>query len=466
MNSRKNPWTESWELIRALGKGGQGETFLLRALADANRRGVLKKLKNQKSVQARGRMRIEVTNLEALSYLRIKVPAVYESNVAQFAEADVPLYFVMQYVDGPTLEELVTADGPYSLDRAAAMVIDLGTTIGAAHGEGVLHRDLKPANIIVRDPATADLVIVDYGLSFNRDDDAETVTRTDEQFRNEFLALGETNTPGGNKRDPRIDVTALCGVLYFCLSGQVPGHLVDGRGRPPHKRDGVRSVRHYISGDPRCNHVEMLLDRGFAPDIECRFQSCSELIDRLRHVLGSARGELEDPTVLAASLGKQLRERDRKTQLEAQKIACRNLIGGPLTQVLLKYHQKIPPFSIVAHHTGQVRAESLPNGFEPLEIGVVYAVRHNLHGTKAIHTVYGAEGNEIVMLAQLTEGGRPSLQTGKVLANDKWEKVLWFTADEVPPVEVLDNILKSYISLAMHELADSALGKGVDRSMN
>jgi eukaryotic-like serine/threonine-protein kinase len=312
MNGQKYPWSNSWEVIRKLGKGGQGETFLVESISDPKRVGVLKSLRNNRNEQARSRIRMEVSNLEALSFRRIKVPSVFWSNVDRFKEEGVPLYFVMQYIEGRTLDEIVRKDGPVSLDRAGAMILDLGKTMAAAHDEGVFHRDLKPANIIVRNAEIADLVVVDYGLSFNSEDYGETLTRTGEQFRNEFLALGESNTPGGNKRDPRIDVTALCAVLYFCLTGQFPGQILDGRARPPHRRDGVHSVRHHISHDHRCDQVEMLFDRGFAPDIERRFQTCSELTTRIQNVLGISKERPEDPSVMAAFYGQQLLERDQE----------------------------------------------------------------------------------------------------------------------------------------------------------
>jgi serine/threonine protein kinase len=320
MNVPKNPWSNSWEVLKKLGKGGQGETSLVKSISDPNRLGVLKTLKNNRSPQARARFQIEVSILEALAYRGIKVPTVFESNTDRFKDEGTPLYFVMQYIEGRTLEEAVRTDGPLSLERASAMILDLGETMAAAHNEGVFHRDLKPANIIVRNAEAADLVVVDYGLSFNSADDVETLTKACEQFRNEFLALGETNTPGGNKRDLRIDVTALCAVLYFCLTGHFPGQILDGRARPPHRRDGARSIRHHISDDYRCNQVEMVFDRGFASDIERRFQTCSELTARLRDVLAAPRNQPQDPTVLAAFFGQQLQERDRKTQLELHKV--------------------------------------------------------------------------------------------------------------------------------------------------
>jgi hypothetical protein len=60
MNGQKRPWSNSWESISPLGKGGQGQTSLVRDISQPERRGVLKTLRNNKSGQARGRMRMEV----------------------------------------------------------------------------------------------------------------------------------------------------------------------------------------------------------------------------------------------------------------------------------------------------------------------------------------------------------------------------------------------------------------------
>ncbi len=457
MNSQKNPGSNSWEVVRKLGKGGQGETSLVKSISPPEREGVLKALKNNKSEQARARMRREVSNLDTLSFQGVKVPAVIESNTDRFKESGVPLYFIMQFVDGCTLDEIVVQQRPLSLERAAAMVLDLGTTMSAAHRQCVFHRDLKPANIIVRNADAADLVIVDYGLSFNVEDDEETVTETSDRFRNEFLALGETNTPGGNKRDARIDVTALCAVLYFCLTGQVPGQLADGRGRAPHRRDGVHSVRNYISDHDRCNQVEMLLDRGFAPDIERRFQTCAELSNRLREVLDSPRDKPQNPADLAAFLGQQLMERDRKTQLQQQKAVCINLINRLQKAFLMKHYQKLGAFGIVATGTPEINSKSIPLGFEHVGAGIVYSVSHILHGSREIRILFGAEGNQTVMLGQLAMPGPEVPQTAQFSPNCAWKKVLWFSPEALPSDDVFVEALERYLNDAMTELFNAAI---------
>jgi serine/threonine protein kinase len=93
---------------------------------------------------------------------------------------NVPLFFVMEYVPGPTLALHVSQSKGLSLKEATSLVFKLCDTIGIAQKETILHRDLKPENIVLHSLAgdgpgvqEYDVVIVDYGLSFNRKDDEQ-----------------------------------------------------------------------------------------------------------------------------------------------------------------------------------------------------------------------------------------------------------------------------------------------------
>ena len=277
-------WESKWEFKKELGRGGQGKTFLAVSKDDSGQQGVLKTLNRGKSVQARGRMRREVVNLDTLAKAQVKVPHVLDGNTDEYADENVELYFVMEYILGKTLKDEILARGRLPLEKAAAVAMDLYQTVAAAHQNDVLHRDLKPDNIIMRDFDAADLVIVDYGLSYLEEDTPQDLTHSDEQFRNRFLALPETNTPGGDRRDKRSDITAVCAILYYCVTGFEPGHLRDGNGRPPHRREKY-SVRQALQGDARCEQLETFFDRAFAVEVENRFQSCEEVMRRLEIVL-------------------------------------------------------------------------------------------------------------------------------------------------------------------------------------
>jgi serine/threonine protein kinase len=192
----RQEWETDWRLVDAIGGGGQGFTRKVGCIADPSRIGVLKTLKNPRDEKARGRMGAEVGNLDNLSKQGLKVPHVLAHNTDKAADLDTALYFVMEYVPGKTLTEEIRERGPQSLEKAAELTADLCSTLSQAHERGVIHRDLKPDNVIVRSFDPADFVIVDYGLSFNRETTGQAdLTAVGEQIRNSFLALPETNPP-------------------------------------------------------------------------------------------------------------------------------------------------------------------------------------------------------------------------------------------------------------------------------
>ena len=94
----------------------------------------------------------------------------------------------MESISGQRLCDIVTTNGGLGLQKSVSIALDLLLTVKKALVEDVIHRDLKPENIIVRDFEQNDLVIVDYGLSFNATEDGE-VTRASETLDNSFFSF-------------------------------------------------------------------------------------------------------------------------------------------------------------------------------------------------------------------------------------------------------------------------------------
>ena len=73
--------------------------------------------------------------------------------------AEGPVYFVMEFLDGKSLEDLIEKDGAVELHRALNVANQIALALEAAHAVGVIHRDLKPDNImLLKKPGRRDLV--------------------------------------------------------------------------------------------------------------------------------------------------------------------------------------------------------------------------------------------------------------------------------------------------------------------
>ena len=124
--------------------------------------------------------------------------------------ADGRIYVATEQVDGAvTLEELVGREGPLSLDRAKAIVLQVGEALTEAQKVGVIHRDVAPRNVLV---GPGDRVKVgDFGL-------AEPVT--DRVFGAPgFLSPEQAE---GKPVDQRSNIYSLGALYYFAITGKAP----------------------------------------------------------------------------------------------------------------------------------------------------------------------------------------------------------------------------------------------------
>jgi serine/threonine protein kinase len=122
-------------------------------------------------------------------------------------------YFVMEYVDGRTLEKVLD-DGPLPLEKAALWATDLSAAIARAHRAKVIHGDIKPANILITKDGQVKLG--DFGIA-----------RFATQVSNSGVLMG---TPAylspeqiqGNAQDTRSDLFSLGIILYQMTTGVQP----------------------------------------------------------------------------------------------------------------------------------------------------------------------------------------------------------------------------------------------------
>jgi response regulator RpfG family c-di-GMP phosphodiesterase/serine/threonine protein kinase len=125
-------------------------------------------------------------------------------------------YFVMEYVPGQDLEQLVKAQGPLPVTQACDIIFQIASALAEADKQGLVHRDIKPSNIQITPSGQAKLL--DFGLARLL---CQRVTMPG-------LAMGSIcymspeQSLDASAVDIRTDIYALGGTLHWCLTGAPP----------------------------------------------------------------------------------------------------------------------------------------------------------------------------------------------------------------------------------------------------
>lgn len=226
-----------YRILEELGAGGFGTVY--KAIhAIMNRTAAIKFLAPQwcGNEEARSFFLREVIATTRLSHANIA--AAYEAN-----ETDGSLWFAMEFVDGPTLDRFVFAEGPLPIPLACAITYQVAQALQYAHELGMVHRDIKPANLVLpgagkgltgfapRPGSSRTLVkVVDFGLARLR----PTATYHPVSICEQGGMLGTPafvapeQARNGHEADIRSDLYSLGCTLYYALTRQNPFNAPTG----------------------------------------------------------------------------------------------------------------------------------------------------------------------------------------------------------------------------------------------
>jgi tetratricopeptide (TPR) repeat protein len=206
----------AFTILRRIGSGGMGDVYLVEDPDDGVRYAVKKIRASFSDYIHLQRFRREFRALRSLEH-----PGIVR--VFDFFGDNTPGYFVMEYVDGITLESLYRQnlwEQPDGVQRCLRICLQVCDVLEYIHERRMVHRDLKPSNIIVQGSNESDRVkLLDFGLIHLQG--GRTVLTEAQSIVGSALYMSPEQARG-DPVDPRSDLYSLGVLLYEGLMGHPP----------------------------------------------------------------------------------------------------------------------------------------------------------------------------------------------------------------------------------------------------
>ncbi|MDB4982976.1 MAG: serine/threonine protein kinase, partial [Myxococcales bacterium] len=196
---------------------------------------------------------------------------------------DGDFYFIMEYLPGDNLAEVIGRAGRLAPERALRIAVQIADALEACHGHGVIHRDLKPENVILiaRNDDVDFVKVLDFGLAkLTVAADAPTHTTRAGAVMGTPYYMAPEQCEGRAEIDHRADIYALGVILFEMLTGKIP---FGGTGF------GEIILKHMSTPPPAARSIvpelspalDLILFRALEKDPRERFQTMSELREAL-----------------------------------------------------------------------------------------------------------------------------------------------------------------------------------------
>ncbi len=214
---------------------------------------------------------------------------------------DGSVYFVMEYLDGTSLADMIKDGGSVPTERAVHILRQIASALEAAHARGIVHRDLKPDNIIVvrRSGDPYFVKVLDFGVA-KVGGAASKLTKTGMVFGTPHYMSPEQ--AAGHSVDQRTDIYALGVIMYEMFTGKVPfdadtfmGILSKHMFEPPPRPTDVKGAS--------LGTLEQVILRSMEKNPDQRYLSMGALIEDLDAVAAGGTVDVGGKAGVAAPGG-------------------------------------------------------------------------------------------------------------------------------------------------------------------
>jgi serine/threonine-protein kinase len=267
-----------YRLLRLLGRGGMGEVYLGEHRR-SGRRCAIKLIRTERAADKQSVARFKREVRAAAKFAHPNIVRILEDGRTENGTT----YYVMEYLPGISLEELIATEGPQSAARVIHFLRQACRALGEVHARGLIHRDVKPANLFVTRRCNAHdvLKVLDFGLVKQLVEVGSARLTHDGAVSGTPHFMSPEQARGSEAVDARSDIYSLGAVAYALLTGRPPfeGHsalevLI------AHARDAVTPPSQCVAEVPA--DLEKIVLRCLTKKPEQRYQSMAELEQALR----------------------------------------------------------------------------------------------------------------------------------------------------------------------------------------
>lgn len=320
-----------------LGQGGFGITYLASQVA-LNRKVTIKEFfmkelcnrdeqTSQVSVPSMGsvdtvaRFRAKFVK-EAQTIAALNNPHII--HIHDIFEENGTAYYVMDYLSGGSLSDLVQRNGILAEATALGYIRQVADALSYIHARNINHLDIKPSNVLIDGNGNA--VVIDFGLSKRYDETGSQTSTTPVGISHGFAPLEQYQPGGVSTFSPTTDIYSLGATLYKLLSGQTPPNataLLDAdldlsrlSASPSTKAAIAAAMQPKRKGRPQTVEAFIaMLDEKVAPSVAVPIQA---MVDEEATVIAH-EPEVPQPTVENPSVTQAKKEKPMAPQPKEEK---------------------------------------------------------------------------------------------------------------------------------------------------
>ena len=223
-----------YRIVRTLGRGGFGVTYLAEQVL-AKRKVCIKEFFPKDYYKRDATTGAITLTSDGFGEMMDKFKAKFIKEAQTIAALDHPniipihdvfeendtAYYVMEYIEGESLQDIVRRRGALPTDEALALMNPVIDAVGYIHDNRIMHLDIKPGNIMVREKDGRP-ILIDFGLSKQYDEEGNQTSSTPVGISHGFAPIEQYQMGGVSAFSPQTDIYSLGATLYFILSGAVP----------------------------------------------------------------------------------------------------------------------------------------------------------------------------------------------------------------------------------------------------